>query len=108
MATRSYAKFCASEAVDICGYYVITGPMKAQIVRIGNSRGIRLPKSVLEQCRLEDEVTLHIVKNRLIVEPVKAKPRQGWDQAFAEMHELGDDNMLLPDGVDADLKDWKW
>jgi hypothetical protein len=35
-------------------------------------------------------------------------PREGWDQAFAEMHERGDDKMLLPDGVDADLPDLQW
>ena len=55
--------------------------MKIQLVRIGNSRGIRIPKPVLEQCRLRDAVELRVEKDRLVILPGH-RVREGWDDAF--------------------------
>jgi antitoxin MazE len=68
--------------------------MKAALVKIGNSRGIRLPKSVIEQCGLENELEME-VRNRELVLRSARRPREGWDSAFAIMSERGDDILLL-------------
>lgn len=84
--------------------------MRAKLVPIGNSKGIRLPRSLIEQCALEDEIELQVKNDHLVVRAAK-KPREGWDEAFAQMHAGGDDRLL--DEVDAhalspkDQKDWK-
>ena len=69
--------------------------MKTNIVRIGNSKGIRLPKSVLEQCRLKDVVEIEVEGNALIIRPVHA-PRSGWSEAFSEMAQHKDDKLRIP------------
>ncbi len=67
--------------------------MRAHVVRIGNSRGIRIPKAMLEQCRLDGPVELEVERGRLIVRS-PARPREGWEEAFREMAERGDDALL--------------
>jgi len=64
--------------------------MRTRIIRIGNSRGIRIPRAVLEQCGFEDEAVLEVERGRLIVRPAP-HPREGWDRAFAAMARRGDD-----------------
>lgn len=67
--------------------------MKTNVIRIGNSRGIRIPKTLLEQCHLRNEVELEVRDDHLVVRPA-AKPRSGWEDAFRRMHEQGDDALL--------------
>lgn len=84
--------------------------MKANIVRIGNSRGIRLPKPVLNQCGLDDEVEIEVEGNRLVIRPVR-RPRSGWSRAFAEMAQRKDDALLDRDTALAtawDKAEWRW
>ena len=84
--------------------------MRASIVRIGNSRGIRIPQSLLEQCRLGSSVELEVQDGQLVVRPAD-RPRAGWDDAFCAMAEQGDDALLdqesLP-GTEWDAKEWEW
>jgi antitoxin MazE len=82
--------------------------MRRRIVPIGNSRGIRIPKAILEQCRIEDEVELQTEGDRIIISPVKRMARQGWDQAFKKMGERGEDRLLVDDRIDLSFKDWEW
>ena len=63
----------------VSNYNVII--MRTSIVRIGNSRGVRIPKAILSQCRLGDAVELEPHPNRLVIRPVR-HPRSGWDEAF--------------------------
>ncbi|MEW6738189.1 MAG: AbrB/MazE/SpoVT family DNA-binding domain-containing protein [Acidobacteriota bacterium] len=84
--------------------------MKAQIIKIGNSQGIRIPKSILEQTGLKDEVELEIENNKIIIQPVK-KPRQGWNEAFREMAKRGDDKLIdedLTGKTSWDKEEWEW
>jgi antitoxin MazE len=83
--------------------------MKTSIVRIGNSKGIRIPQAVLKQCGLEGEVELTVRDRSVVISPVSA-PRAGWDEAFREMAERGDDTELLPNDLsaEADDADWQW
>ncbi len=72
--------------------------MKTVLIRIGNSKGIRLPKPILEQCGIEDEVELEIEDDRLIVRAARP-PRFGWSEAFAEMARRGDDSLLDEESI---------
>jgi len=82
--------------------------MKLRLVSIGNSRGLRIPKAILEQCRLENEVELEIEAGRLIIKPVKRAPREGWDEAFKKMRSEREDRLLINDRLDLDSEDWEW
>ncbi|MCR1795737.1 AbrB/MazE/SpoVT family DNA-binding domain-containing protein [Leptospira sp. id769339] len=82
--------------------------MRASVVKIGNSKGIRIPKAVLEECHIEEEVDLLIDKNKIIIVPLKAKPRDGWEKQFKTMSERKEDKLLIPDSIDLSNKDWEW
>lgn len=56
--------------------------MKVAIVPIGNSRGLRLPKTVIEECRFTDTAELTVEDGRVVLTPVRA-PREDWAEAFA-------------------------
>jgi len=84
--------------------------MRASIVRIGNSQGIRIPKVVLEQTRLHGEVELEVKDRKIVISPVK-KPRQDWDRQFKLMAERGDDKLLDSEVVSLtsfDEAEWEW
>jgi len=84
--------------------------MKASVVRIGNSRGIRIPKTVLEQCGLGNVVELEVRRGELIVRSA-AKPRSGWEEAFKQMAQRGDDVLLDGDSLPStrwDETEWTW
>ena len=81
---------------------------KTRIVQIGNSRGIRVPKVLLEHAQLPDEVELEAENGRLIVRAARGR-RAGWADAAKAMHARGDDQLL--DAVTAtqfDEKEWQW
>ena len=81
--------------------------MRTRIVKIGNSRGIRIPKPLLEQAGLHEEVDLVLEDGVLIVRP--AEVRQGWDEAFQAMAEEGEDRPLdASDGTRFDDEVWTW
>ena len=77
--------------------------MELSVIRIGNSKGIRLSKTILERYSIKDKVELIFEKGRIILKPVKV-PRHGWEEAFIEMHEAGDDLLLIPDVFEEDIE----
>ena len=83
--------------------------MKARVIKIGNSRGLRIPKPILEQTGIMDEVEIAVEKNKIIIQPVK-KSREGWGAAFKMMRESGDDQLLIEDGMSHtwDDDEWQW
>lgn len=82
--------------------------MKMRIVRIGNSRGIRIPKPFLEQARLRDDVELEVVDQRL-VSSSPDHPRTGWEAAFRAMAAAGDDQLLdAGTATTFDRTAWEW
>ena len=81
--------------------------MKANIVRIGNSRGIRIPKVVLEQAGLSDEVELSVNGETIVIRKSRS-PREGWDTAFRAMHESQDDKLIIDIESKWDREEWKW
>jgi antitoxin MazE len=84
--------------------------IRARIIKIGNSQGIRIPKPVLEQVGLRGEVEIDVQAGRLVVSPAAAA-RAGWAVAFSAMAQAGDDELL--DGDDPlptlwDEQEWEW
>jgi antitoxin MazE len=83
--------------------------VKTRLVRIGNSQGVRIPKAMIEQCGIGEEVEMAIKGHTLVIAPSKA-PRQGWDQALRSMAGGDQDKLLLPDGLseESDRTEWTW
>lgn len=82
--------------------------MKATLIKIGNSQGVRLPKSVIEQCGLKREIAMS-VENGAVVLRAKRKPREGWAEDAALCAASGDDALLIGDFPNAfDEKEWTW
>ncbi len=84
--------------------------MKTNIVRIGNSKGIRLPKSILKKCRFKDAVEIEVEGDVLIIRPVHA-PCSGWSETFSRMAQHEDDKLLDEDTAQAtewDRSEWRW
>jgi antitoxin MazE len=84
--------------------------MKAQIVRIGNSRGIRIPRAVIEQTGLGDVVELEVRRGALLIRR-PSRPRTGWDDAFRRMAEQGDDAWLdrgATRETEWEAAEWRW
>lgn len=81
--------------------------MDISIVPIGNSKGIRLSKTLLEKYNFKDKVELILEKGYIILKP-KAEPRKGWEKAFKKMHENGDDKPLMNDVFeDENFEEWQ-
>ena len=82
--------------------------MKSRIVQIGNSKGIRLPKLLLQEAQLADEVELDAEPGRIVIRR-GSRPRAGWAAAARKMHERKEDRLLDPTTLTRfDKKEWKW
>ncbi len=77
--------------------------MKTRIVRIGNSQGVRIPKPILEQTGLRGEVHIQVENDAVVIRPA-TPPRAGWDEAFRQMANRGEDRLL--DDVEPSLSAW--
>ncbi len=82
--------------------------MRAYVIPIGNSKGIRIPKPLLELCHIEQTVDLRVKGEMILIRPIKHKPRTGWESAFKRMHERGEDRLLIDARIDQDLGSWEW
>jgi len=84
--------------------------MKTRIVRIGNSRGVRIPKLLLERSNLAEEVELEAQDHQIIIRSTR-QPRQDWEEAFRKMANRGDDGLLdkhLLKPTKWDEDEWQW
>tara|TARA_R110002050_G_C8914235_1_gene510992 strand:- start:626 stop:871 length:246 start_codon:yes stop_codon:yes gene_type:complete len=81
--------------------------MEISVVKIGNSKGIRLSKTLLERYSIKGRIDLILEKDQIVLRPL-ATPRKGWEKAFKEMNENGDDKLLIDDVFEDDhLDEWK-
>ncbi len=81
--------------------------MEVSVVQIGNSKGIRFSKTIIEKYNIKDKVDLILEKGQIIIKPI-SKPRKGWDKAFKEMSDNKDDSLLFSDIFeDENLNEWK-
>lgn len=88
----------------------MTTSIKTRIIKIGNSQGIRLPKLLLQQVGLFNEVEVEAQLGQLVIRPL-ALPRQGWEQAFQAMAVQGDDHLLDPEPLmptEWEANEWVW
>jgi antitoxin MazE len=84
--------------------------MKARIIKIGNSQGIRIPKLLLDQIDLGDEVELELLENQIVIRPAQT-PRHGWEEQFRSMAEQVDDRLIDEEVVSLtgwDADEWEW
>lgn len=84
--------------------------MKASIIKIGNSHGIRIPKPIIAQCGFEEEVEFFVQNNALIVKSLKSS-RKDWDAVFKKMAARGDDQLLDSEmfiQTEWDESEWEW
>ncbi len=82
--------------------------MRARIVRIGNSQGIRIPRALIEQTRLGEDVEIVVQGRSLVICPAR-HPRAGWSDAFRDMAAHGDDALVDEARPTCrDEREWKW
>ena len=80
--------------------------MEVSLIKIGNSKGIRLSKTLIEKYNLRDTVELILEKGFIIIKP-SSEPRKGWDMSFKEMAANGDDQLLFDDIFeDENIEEW--
>ena len=94
------------DAHAICNYDVI---MKAQIVQIGNSQGIRIPKVLLEESGIKGEVDLEICSEGILIRNI-SKPRADWDNKFELLRDHDNDVPIAEPtaGSRFETKEWQW
>ena len=84
--------------------------MRARVVKIGNSQGIRIPKTLLEQSGINNDVELDVDKDKIIIRPI-SNPRPGWENAFKAMSDNHDDTLINDDDNIShswDEEEWQW
>jgi antitoxin MazE len=80
--------------------------MEISVIPIGNSKGIRLSKTLLEKYNIKDSVEIILEEEYFILKPTST-PRKGWDESFQNMHAHGDDQLLIDDVfTDETLEEW--
>lgn len=80
--------------------------METSIIKIGNSKGLRLSKTILEKYKIKDKVELILEKGHIVLKPVHA-PRKNWEEQFKAMRENQDDRLLVDDVLDDEvLEEW--
>jgi antitoxin MazE len=81
--------------------------MEVSVIKIGNSKGIRLSKALLDKYNIQDTVEVILEKGQIVIKPL-SRPRKGWEKAFKKMAENGDDRLLINDVFDDEnLEEWK-
>jgi antitoxin MazE len=81
--------------------------MEISVIKVGNSKGIRLSKTLIERYNIKDTVELIMEKGYIILKP-KVEVRKGWDESFRKMYEAGDDHALMSDIFeDENFEEWK-
>jgi antitoxin MazE len=80
--------------------------MELAVINIGNSKGIRLSKTILEKYNISDKIKIFLEDGYILLKPIE-EPRLGWEESFREMHENGEDQLLIDDVFDDEnLDEW--
>ncbi len=82
--------------------------MQVAIRTMGNSRGVLIPKPILEQTGLLDAADLQVKNGVIEIRPLKRNPREGWAADSQRIAQAGDDALVWPEFANADDKDLKW
>lgn len=80
--------------------------METPIIKIGNSKGLRLSKTILEKYNIKDKVELILEEEQIVLKPIGI-PRNNWEKEFKRMRSDNDDQLLVPDVFeDESLDEW--
>jgi len=82
--------------------------MIVSVVPIGNSKGVRLPKAVLEQLQVSDQMEMEVKNRQIILRPINRNPRSGWEEELQKMNGNQDDSLLIPETETEEGFDWEW
>jgi antitoxin MazE len=82
--------------------------MLVSLIQIGNSKGIRIPKNIIDELMIEDKVEMKVHNDEIILKAAKKKARDGWEEAFVKMHSVDDDRLLIKDDFNNESFDWDW
>ena len=83
--------------------------LKSNIVKIGNSQGIRIPKILLEQSGLKGEIEIEVSSGQMILRPLENPARQGWEEQFRLAVGDGEEGLLEPETATSwDEEEWEW
>lgn len=81
--------------------------MNIPLISIGNSKGIRLSKTLLEKYNIQDNIELILEEDCIVLKPMTSA-RKGWEKSFKKMHENGDDKLFISDVFDDEnFEEWK-
>ena len=80
--------------------------MEAAIIKIGNSKGLRLSKTILEKYNIKDKIEVILEMGQIVLKPIES-PRKNWEEAFKKMNAEGDDKLLIDDVfTDENFEEW--
>ena len=83
--------------------------MVVKVRKIGNSAGIILSKSIMEQCAIKDEVKIEVKGDSIVITPVQKKPRENWEESFIKAGSLTDHSTIIPNiSNNFDDEEWTW
>ncbi len=82
--------------------------MLVSLVPIGNSKGIRIPKSIIDQLKIDDKLEMEIIEEKIVLKPVKANPRYNWEKVFKKMHANQDDELFVAEEIPDEDFQWEW
>ena len=83
--------------------------MKVNLVSIGNSKGIRIPRSIIKACGFGEQVEMRVGEGMVVLTPARDL-REGWNRAFEKVAAAGDDTLLVPENLthEWDETEWEW
>ena len=83
--------------------------MKVNLILIGNSKGVRIPRSIIKACGFGEQVEMRVSEGMVVLTPARDL-REGWDTAFEKMAAADDDALLVPEGMahEWDEAEWQW
>lgn len=84
--------------------------MKVKIIKIGNSKGIRLPNEIIKKYNLDQEVTLELNEDSIVLKPIEVDPRAEWEEIYKKMEPTltQEDKDWMQFGNEFDEEDWTW
>jgi antitoxin MazE len=82
--------------------------MLVSVIPIGNSKGIRIPKSILTELKIENKAEMNIANDEIIIRRIEKNPREGWEEAFKKMHQAEEDQLLIPSELGNNFFEWDW
>lgn len=84
----------------------MTTSVRSKLINIGNSRGVRIPRTIIDQAALTEDIVMKVEGETLVIHAVR-EPRKGWGAQFTEMANNKDDGLLDP-GVNTQWDDQEW